>query len=91
MYIMLIIIGIALKLLVGRRRFYRRNVAGLEEYKNYRSALGNNFLNRSISVIDTILIFVGIVGYITTGNRNGKEADMPAKYQKEHSAKDTFR
>lgn len=87
MYIFLFIIGIVLKLLVGRRKFYRRNVAGLEEYKNYRSALSNRFLNKIMSTIGTILIIVGIVGYFYTCNKNEKK--MLESYQKEHPAKDS--
>ena len=44
-------IGIALKLFVGRRRFYRRNQAGLQGFNNYRNAV-------VIPVVETVLIFI---------------------------------
>jgi len=46
-----LVIGISLKLYVGRRRFYRRNQAGLQTFKYYRNAV-------VIPVVENVLIFI---------------------------------
>lgn len=45
---------------VGRRKFYIRNEAGLEEYNSYTSALANSVVNKIISVAAVLAIFMGI-------------------------------
>lgn len=45
-----LIIGISLKLFIGRRVFYRRNSSGAEGFKNYRNALLTPFLGEHISI-----------------------------------------
>jgi len=56
--------GIALKLYVGRKRFYRRNQAGLQGFKNYGNAV-------IIPVIESILLYIGwlliLVGILSIG------------------------
>lgn len=54
-------IGIALKLFVGRRRFYRRNQAGLQRFKNYRWALFKFFFEKIFSIIGGWLITLGVI------------------------------
>ncbi|PZP50344.1 MAG: hypothetical protein DI598_05745 [Pseudopedobacter saltans] len=56
-----IVAGIAFSLIVGRRKFYRRNSAGMEEYKNYSSAVANGCLNKMMRLIGVFLIFLGIM------------------------------
>jgi len=52
-------IGISLKLFVGRRRFYRRNQAGLEQFKNYRGALLIPFVESILTLIGGLFIIIG--------------------------------
>ena len=59
--IILCLIGIGGRLLVARRKFYRRNEAGIEEYNNYTSALANSAFNKTIGIVANITIFVGVV------------------------------
>ncbi|MFP5438835.1 MAG: molybdenum ABC transporter permease [Bacteroidia bacterium] len=54
-------LGIAIKLFVGRRRFYRRNQAGLEQYKNYRNALFTPFMETVLAFIGGMLVIVGLL------------------------------
>jgi len=54
-------IGIALKLLVSRRRFYRRNQAGLQGFKNYPAAVIIPFFGTILIFIAWLLIVVGIL------------------------------
>lgn len=53
--------GIALQLFVGRRRFYRRNQAGLQGFKNYRSAVFKPFIESLLMYIGWLLIIIGVV------------------------------
>lgn len=57
-------IGIALRLFVGRRRFYRRNQAGLQEFKNYRRAIGISFIEKLLMIIGSLLIVIGTLSLI---------------------------
>ncbi len=59
--VLALVIGIALKLIIGRRRFYRRNSAGGEGYKNYRSALLTPFWESTLTFIGGLLIIFGII------------------------------
>jgi hypothetical protein len=49
----------AIHLFIGRRRFYRTNVAGIQEFKNYRSAILNQFVEGVLGLISMILFVVG--------------------------------
>lgn len=59
-------IGIALRLFVCRRRFYRRNQAGLQRFKNYRRAIGISFIEKILMIISSLLIIIGILSFIIT-------------------------
>lgn len=60
--VLALIIGIALKLFIGRRRFYRRNSLGGEGFKNYRSSLLTPFWESILAFIGGLLIILGIIG-----------------------------
>lgn len=59
--VLALLIGTALKLFIGRRRFYRRNPAGRQGFKNYRSALLTPFWENVLTFIGGILIIFGVV------------------------------
>lgn len=69
------LIGFVLLLIVGRRRFYRRNVAGVEEYKSYTSALSNKFLNLILWFLGIVLIFGGCFKRCKDNYDNGNKID----------------
>jgi hypothetical protein len=56
-----LILGIAIKLFAGRRRFYTRNQAGLQGFKNYRSAIGVSSIERILTFLGGVLIVTGII------------------------------
>lgn len=82
-----IIVGIGLFLLVGRRRFYRRNSAGLEEYKNYSSAVANGCLNKLMKLIAIILIFAGIMFRFMACSQSYKERQNYMQSQEKRKTK----
>ncbi|WP_039816499.1 hypothetical protein [Xanthomonas arboricola] len=53
--------GFALQFLVGRRRFLRRNVAGIEQYGSYLSLLFNRAFNRLAALAAALLLAAGLV------------------------------
>jgi hypothetical protein len=57
--ILSVIISIILKHWVGKRKFYRRNVAGIEEFKSYGSAVITDLLEKFVSFIAKVLIILG--------------------------------
>ena len=59
--ILALVIGILLKLFIGRRRFYRRNSLGGEGFKNYRSSLITPFWENLLTLAGGLLIFFGII------------------------------
>ena len=59
--IVLIGLSIYLRYWRGRRKFQRRNVAGLEEFKSYGDALKKRYLE---NLVQFIYIFFTIVGIL---------------------------
>jgi len=61
--IIALILGIAIKLFIGRRRFYRRNQSGLETFRNYKGALIISLLEKVITFIGGLLIIIGVLSF----------------------------
>ncbi|PWJ97106.1 hypothetical protein BC749_108257 [Flavobacterium araucananum] len=59
--ILALVIGILIKLFIGRRRFYRRNSLGGEGFKNYRSSLLTPFWENLLTLTGGLLIIFGII------------------------------
>ncbi|MBV6831282.1 hypothetical protein KWH18_20130 [Xanthomonas campestris pv. viegasii] len=59
--LVLLAVGFVVQFLVGRRRFMRRNVAGIEQYSGYFSALCNMALNSLATLAATLSIAAGMV------------------------------
>ena len=62
--LIILILGIAGKLFVGRREFYRRNEAGVEEFKSYTSAVASTTIERIISFISGIAVVLGLIAIV---------------------------
>ena len=77
-----IILGIGLLILRSRRKFYRRNSAGIEEYKNYTSAVGNGCLNKLMKLSAFFLLLMGIVFKSTGCSERKAFATQQEKNQK---------
>ena len=65
--LLLVAVGIAGGIFVSRRQFYRRNVAGVEEFQGYGSMLGSRFMEGAIRLVSVLFFIVGallaIAGY----------------------------
>lgn len=48
---------------VNRRKFNRRNVAGIEEYKNYEYAEGNSILNKLLKIIAYLCFLIAFANW----------------------------
>ena len=59
--IVLLAAGIAMRIFVSRRRFYRRNVAGLEEFRNYSSSVVVSAGERLLSIVGCALAIIGFL------------------------------
>lgn len=57
----MIMLGIAGQVFVSRRRFYRRNQAGIEEFASYRSAFGAAMFERLVVLVCLCLILTGLL------------------------------
>jgi uncharacterized membrane protein YfbV (UPF0208 family) len=58
-------LGLVGLLWIGRRAFYRRNIAGLEEFKNYTSAVTTAVFEKTLRVVCIILLGSGLLFIIT--------------------------
>lgn len=56
-----LILGIVIRLCISRRRFYRRNQAGLETFRNYKDALIISFFEKVFTFIGGLLIIIGVL------------------------------
>ena len=54
-------IGIALLVWSARRRFYRRNIAGVEEFGSYSHALGSRLTEGFVDLVGTLAFATGLL------------------------------
>ncbi|MEW7989704.1 MAG: hypothetical protein AB2722_12625 [Candidatus Thiodiazotropha sp.] len=59
--IFLFIIGLALAIWSSRRQFYRRNNAGVEEFKSFGAAVGSRFIEGLATIIGSLLIIAALL------------------------------
>ncbi|WP_306349884.1 molybdenum ABC transporter permease [Flavobacterium sp. '19STA2R22 D10 B1'] len=59
--VLALVIGIALKLFIGRRKFYRRSPSGGQGFKNYRNALLTPFWEGILTFTGALLIILGVL------------------------------
>ena len=59
--IVLFAAGIGLRYWLGRRAFYRRNAAGVEEFSSYGAATGTHFLEGVGRLVGGLLVGAGLV------------------------------
>ena len=50
----------------GKRKFNRRNIAGVEEFKGYGSAVATNFLESALGAISFLVLALG--SFLTVGS-----------------------
>ena len=59
--VLALVIGIALKLFISRRRFYRSSPSGGQGFKNYRNALLTPFWEGILTFTGGMLIILGVL------------------------------
>jgi hypothetical protein len=59
--LLLIAISLLIRCLIGRRRFYRRNVAGLQQFPSYRRAICTTILETLLSMIANLSLWAGML------------------------------
>ncbi|WP_268224346.1 hypothetical protein [Sinomicrobium oceani] len=59
-----VVMGVALRLLIGARRFYRRGWGGLQHFRHYLPALVTLFVEGMLYLVANGLILWGLVGMI---------------------------
>ncbi|MBD1362990.1 hypothetical protein IDJ77_04130 [Mucilaginibacter sp. ZT4R22] len=59
--ILLSVVGIYLRFLIGKRRFNRRGVGGLQYFKSYSIALITAFVEKSVNIIAMLMIITAII------------------------------
>ncbi|SDH50035.1 hypothetical protein [Mucilaginibacter gossypii] len=62
--IILLVIGVSIRYIIGRRRFNRRGVAGLPHFKSYEAALLTTYIERFLNIIGTLMIIAAIILYL---------------------------
>ncbi|WP_199119914.1 hypothetical protein [Pedobacter sp. ASV28] len=61
--IILIAVGLILRYIVGRNRFNRRGVGGLQHYDSYNRALATTLFEKILKLIGTLLLLAGLFLY----------------------------
>jgi hypothetical protein len=62
--IILFVAGLLIRYIIGRRRFNRRGIGGLQHFKSYNTSLVIPVLERVLNMIAAIMILAGIYFYI---------------------------
>ncbi len=60
----LLFIGLLLRYWIGKRRFKRRSIAGLQQFRNYHQALLVSLVEKVLNILGTVLILAGIILYL---------------------------
>ena len=61
--IILFVAGLLIRYFIGRRRFNRRGVGGLQHFKSYNTSLIIPVMERVLNIIGTLMILAGIALY----------------------------
>jgi len=62
--IILLALGLSLRYIIGKRRFNRRGVAGLQQFKSYSVALITTIVESVVNIIAALLIIGAICLYL---------------------------
>jgi len=63
--LLLLVVGSTGLYIRGKRKFNRRNAAGLEGFKSYRSSVATNFMESALGAASIIVLAVG--GFLSIG------------------------
>ncbi|MDY3318203.1 molybdenum ABC transporter permease [Riemerella anatipestifer] len=73
--IVILLAGIALRYWINRRRFYRRNAAGIEGFSSYEKAVIVRILEKFGKLIAWAFILLGLLMSIASYRSMNKETD----------------
>ena len=62
--IVLLAVGILIRYIIGKRRFNRRGVGGLQHFKSYGMGLATIFIERVLNIVACLMIIAAIVLYL---------------------------
>ncbi|WP_018675946.1 hypothetical protein [Riemerella columbina] len=84
--IIILLVGIALRYWINRRRFYRRNVAGKETFSSYEKAVIVRILEKFGMLIAWVLILFGLLMGIVFYRSINKKTDKkePVKIEQKN-------
>jgi len=57
----LLLLGVLLRYWISRRRFYRRNAAGVEQFRRFSHKVTSQFFERIVAFISILMILSGIL------------------------------
>ena len=87
MGIIALVLGIALIYWINRRKFYRRNVAGLEGFSSYEKSVLVRFLERVGKWIAYALIIYGVISILTYNHEKKRLLEKQNKMATEQPVK----
>lgn len=64
--LILVAIGIALRIYVSRKRFYRRGDGGLQQFSSYGKAVATTFFEKIVKLVGTISVIAGLFFLLIT-------------------------
>lgn len=67
--VLFLLFGVLGLYLVSRRQFYRRNVAGVEEFSSHSAMIGAQLLEKVIRIASWLLVVFGIIAVIAAYSR----------------------
>ena len=57
-------IAVAIRFIIGRRRFNRRNLSGQQQFSSYSKGLVVGFIERLLMIASGIIVVVGLVLFL---------------------------
>lgn len=82
--IIILLVGIALRYWINRRRFYRRNAAGIEGFSSYEKAVIVRILEKFGKLIAWVFILFGLLMGIVFYRSINKKTDKKEPTRIEH-------
>ena len=58
--IIVLILGLIIRYIIRRRRFYRRTYGGMQKFENYNKAQAIPLIEKIFMFLSTIMVFVGL-------------------------------
>ena len=62
--VILLMFGLTLRYIIGKRRFNRRGVAGLQQFKSYDIAIITVMIEKAANIIAALMIIGAVILYL---------------------------